>query len=303
MFCCSAHSDVGTEIQGRDRAIVKKLVLYVFAITLGIVGLRAWAYFATKSLAIEAAFLDSIKDCFVSLLNVDFIWLSTKSADAKYPFGYGKIEAFAALIQSIFLLVVGASIIYEDVAQHASHESIVGQTNCWVTVALVFSLFLVVLLAVIQTHYAKKIKSAALRADSAHYKADIAMNAAVILCFLASSKLHWLDSLVGIGIVVYFFVIAIMIGKRSLDCLLDRSLPIETNSKISEIVDNAGVTQFSVVTRHLGRGEFILVKVTHKQNASTANISAQQKRVESDIHKQFPRSYVVVSNIFEERRS
>jgi cation diffusion facilitator family transporter len=289
---------------------VKRVVLYVFAITLGIVGLRSWAFFITKSLAVEAAFLDSIKDCFVSLLNVAFIWLSTKSADAKFPFGYGKIEAFAALLQSVFLLIVGASILYESVAHgigdHSTHNAhgdpgAIVSTNFWATVALTISLFLVIILAIIQTHYAKKIKSEALHADSAHYKADIAMNTAVILCFLASNKLHWIDTLAGGGIVLYFLTIAIMIGKKSIDCLLDRSLPLSINSKISEIVNEVGVTQFSVMTRHLGRGEFILVKVMYDQNTPTQNISVQQKRVEANIHEHFPRSYVVVSNTFEEK--
>jgi divalent metal cation (Fe/Co/Zn/Cd) transporter len=163
----------------------------------------------------------------------------------------------------------------------------------------------VIILAILQTHYAKKIKSEALHADSAHYKADIAMNTAVILCFLASSKLHWIDSLAGGGIVLYFVTIAIMIGKKSLDCLLDRSLPASTNTQISEIVTEAvkdiGAAQFSVVTRHLGRGEFILVKVTYDQDTTTQNISMQQERMEANIHEHFPRSYVVVSNIFKEK--
>ena len=50
--------------------------------------------------------------------------MSVDPADGKHPFGYGKMESFAALIQAFLVLGAGAVIIYSAV-QRLIHPAVI----------------------------------------------------------------------------------------------------------------------------------------------------------------------------------
>ncbi|MDR3285736.1 MAG: cation diffusion facilitator family transporter [Holosporales bacterium] len=289
MFCCSECKEIFEKSQKNNRLLIKEAVFYVFLISLLIVSCRLIAYLYYNSVAVKAVFFDSVKDCFVSLLNIAFIWFSTKAADDRYQFGYGKFESLASLFQAILLIAMSGNIVWGNFSEHSHHNEL---SQIAIT-ALLISLVFLIAMAFIQTYYSKKIKSHALKADSAHYKADIAMNITVIVCFFTSKELPWVDATIGLGIAIYFLIIAFFVGKAALSSLLDKSLPNNIKQKIYEIIANTGITDTFIMTKSIGRNEFILVNILYNRLLSKPISSSKvegaheaQNRSVLDIHEE-----------------
>ena len=294
MFCCSSSHNISVDLLNEQRALIKKTALYVFILTGLVVVSRLIAYTISGSISVEAALYDAIKDTFVSLMNVGFIWFSSKPADKKFQFGYGKLESLASFIQALLLVVVGILIVIESLSFEQNLEHHFDKTSI---IAMFVSLIFVISLAVLQTIFAKKINSTALYADSVHYKADVMMNIAVIVSLFSAGKLHWIDNVVGFVIAIYLIKAALSVGKIAVNCLLDKSLPDSIVNKIKDIIKDSGFDYANITTRSLGRGEYIFIQINQDKNLNADKLIENQKKLTHIIYEHFPTAQVEVSTV------
>jgi ferrous-iron efflux pump FieF len=298
MFCCSSQCHSFEINKNTDISKIKLAVYSTFIITFSLIICRTIAYIITHSIAIEASIFDAVKDWLVSSLNALFILKSIKSANEKFPFGYGKVESLTAFLQSLFLFGTGC-LIAVDLVHFTPHKVNYSLPAC---VVLVLSIVLASTLMFIQSHVSKKTQSLALKADAAHYKTDVAINVVVLIGFLLSTNLSWMDITIGCVIVVYLFITAYTIGLSAVNVLLDRSLDAGIVQQIKDIVTASGEKIFSLKTHSLGRGEFILIELaeskdnTNKQGSNTdLSLKDRLKNIEQLIHNKFEKSFVVVT--------
>ena len=84
------------------------------------------------------------------------------------------------------------------------------------------------MLVLVQRFVIKRTDSLAVKADSAHYRGDILMNAAVILAlFLVANSVLWADAVMAALIALYLFWNAVQLARESLKHLLDQELTAE----------------------------------------------------------------------------
>ena len=69
----------------------------------------------TGSLSIFAQAIDSFLDLFAVIITFLAIRFASRPADEEHPFGHGKAENIAAIIQSGLIFIAGGSIIYSAV--------------------------------------------------------------------------------------------------------------------------------------------------------------------------------------------
>ncbi|HYJ35965.1 MAG TPA: cation transporter, partial [Rhizomicrobium sp.] len=67
------------------------------SVSLFLVGIKAFAYFASHSVAMLASLADSALDLFTSSINLIAIRQALTPADAEHRFGHGKAEPLAGL--------------------------------------------------------------------------------------------------------------------------------------------------------------------------------------------------------------
>ncbi|NIQ93521.1 MAG: cation diffusion facilitator family transporter, partial [Desulfuromonadales bacterium] len=70
----------------------------------------------TGSMAILSSAIDSLLDILMSTVNYMAIRQATQPADEKHPFGHGKFETVATLVQAVVIAGSGVWIIYESIA-------------------------------------------------------------------------------------------------------------------------------------------------------------------------------------------
>lgn len=257
--------------------------------------IKAFAWSETDSSSILASFADSSLDIIVSLINFFAIRFAFSPADKEHPFGHGKAESLAALIQSAFISG-SAFVLLLHAGERLIHPQEIGslQTATWI---MAISLILTILLVLYQRWVYSKTASLAVKADSAHYFGDILATAAVIAAlFGAQFGLIWLDPIVAILIVFTLLKSAYGIAKESLDMLMDHALDPEVAADVERLVasnDNI-LGCHDIKTRQSGNTQFIQVHLDFSADISLINAHGEGEKIVEQLLSIYPRADVLV---------
>ncbi|MRI34154.1 divalent metal cation transporter FieF [Endozoicomonas sp. OPT23] len=204
------------------------------AATLIIVKLVAW--FMTGSLSVLATLLDSVMDIIASVITLVAVRIALAPADAEHRFGHGKAEYLAVLAQSMFICGSAIILFLSAIDQLLAGESHLENEAVGLYVML-FSIVATLALLTIQSYVVKRTGSAAIAADSMHYKVDLLTNITVIGALIgASYGYFYFDA--GFALIISVYMLA-SVGKMAWDAtqqLMDHSLPEEQVKEIEQIV-------------------------------------------------------------------
>ncbi len=194
------------------------------------------AWFMTGSLSVLATLLDSVMDVVASVITLVAVKISLEPADKEHRFGHGKAEYLAVLAQSAFISGSAIILFLSATDQLLGEEGSVDNETVGMTVML-FSIVVTLILLSIQNYVVKKTGSAAIAADSAHYRVDLLTNASVIIALYGASQGYfYLDPGFALLISIYMLV---SVGKMAWDAvqqLMDHSLPEQQVQDIERIV-------------------------------------------------------------------
>src|SRR6185437_12276915 len=87
----------------RAAGLMRRAAIASVGVSMFLVAIKAFAYFASHSVAMLASLADSALDLFTSSLNLLAIRQSLTPADAEHRFGHGKAEPLAGLAQGAFI--------------------------------------------------------------------------------------------------------------------------------------------------------------------------------------------------------
>ena len=192
----------------------------------------------SNSVAVLASAIDSILDMGVSLFNFFAIKKAEEYPNEMFPYGKGKVQAIAGVIEGTIITLSGLFIIYEGVNKIASGKSTqyLGSSLGVMLLSIAITYWLV--------HYLKSVAkdtdNIVIKADALHYQTDLLSNSAVVgaLLIVWLSGWDWVDGLFGLAIGIYIIYSAYEIIKEGVMILLDRSLPSDMVAKIGEILSN-----------------------------------------------------------------
>ena len=265
----------------------------VAASLLIIVKLIAWIM--TGSSSILAALTDSLVDVCASIINLFAIKVAIQPADKEHRFGHGKAESLAGLAQAAFISGSAVFLMFNGLSALINGNTITS-SNIGVAVML-FSVVVTIMLVLFQNYVVKKTNSVAIKADSLHYRTDIAMNATVLLAIiLAGYGWKWADGAFAIAISIYILHGAWEIGKQSVDALMDKTLSKEDEDivlKLASTIDGIhGV--HSLRTRSSGYVKFIQLhlELDDEQTLLAAHDKADQ--LELALLKVFPEADILI---------
>ena len=81
----------------------------------GQVALKVVAAVITGSISILAQAADSFLDLFAVAITLFAVIIADKPADEEHPFGHGKVENIAAVVQAVLIFTAGGLLIYSAV--------------------------------------------------------------------------------------------------------------------------------------------------------------------------------------------
>ncbi len=254
------------------------------------------AYVITDSVSVMTSLLDSTFDAFASAVTMISVIHATTPADHDHRFGHGKIEALAAMGQSLFIFGSAGYLFFES-THRFFHPMQVKQAYIGIGVMLL-SIVLTVILVVFQQYVIKKSASVAISADNLHYKGDLLMNIGVLSSLGLSSFSSWpyYDPLFASIISVALIYGAWKISRESYGILMDQELSDADRAKIEVLVRAHPQVRamHDLRTRDSGQRVFIEFHLEMDGDLPLKKAHDVTEELELALYKEFPKAEVLI---------
>lgn len=264
----------------------------------GLCVVKLATFAASGSTAVLGSALDSGLDTLASLVVLWAVTAAARPADADHPYGHGKAESLASLLQSLLILVSGLGLAYHAISRFLAGDAELQQSTLGIVVMLISSAVTIWLVRRLR-HVARATGSPALQADSAHYATDLATNLAAALGLVIHllTGAVWPDLLIGLGIALAILNTAREVFTGATDVLMDKGLePAEELAILRTVLGFAPrVAGFhDLRTRRSGTETFIELHLDIPRNASFVEAHDLAEEVAAAVRRAIPRSEVTV---------
>lgn len=274
-----------------------RVALHVSLAALALALAKAGVGLAAGSIAIMSSALDSAGDMLASLANFIFLTIAAKPADENHPFGHGKAEHLATLLQGAILLAGAITLGYGAIDRVRNPRPI--EANAIGIITMIGSIVATIAL----TRYLKKnavaSESTALAGDALHYTSDIAANlatiAALILVRITNNPLF--DSILGVSVACWIAWNSLYLIWNAGNDLMDVALPAEEIAEVVHAIERADPAVRSyrgLRTRRAAGVRFIEFELCIDRNASFEKAHDATEAAKAAIHARFPNTVVTV---------
>ena len=189
-----------------------------------LIALKAFALGASGSVAMLASLTDSALDLVASLVTFFAVRWAAAPPDAEHRYGRGKGEAMASLVQAGLIFASAVFIGWEAVQRIFDPRPV--SSGSWAVMVVLVSIALTGWLVWMQGRALRRSGSMAVKADRAHYTADLGANAVVLVGVASGAFLSapGLDAAAGLIVAVWLFWGALGLLRDAADHLLDRTV-------------------------------------------------------------------------------
>ncbi len=293
-----------TKAGSQAESTKRRASLISVAVVLGLIVLKVAVGLATGSLGILAQVADSVLDLVAAIVALLAVRAAAQPPDARHPYGHGKVENLAGLVESLLLLLTSAWIIYEAI-QRLLAPPVAIQSGLWGVAVMVLSIVASLLLSTYLMGVAQRYRSQSLEGNALNFRADVLSSSVVLL----GLGLAWLGTRLGpewawlmkadalAAIVVAFFVLRVSLGLgwRAISELLDAAPSGLSDQIASEAKAMPGVRDVSTVrVRPAGSATFVDLTIKVERSASLEEAHQVATAVEERIGALIDEGDVVV---------
>ena len=266
-------------------------------VVIGLTVLKVAVAVITGSISIFAQAADSFFDLFAVAITFFAVGIAAKPADKEHPFGHGKVEDIAAIVQAVLILTVGGLIIYS-----AIRRIITGVTVELTEIGIGVMLVSIIASIFLSRHLLKVSQatgSIALEANARNIAADV-YSAAGVLVGLAAVRftgLSILDPIVALVVALVILKAAYDILRKSFGGLIDVRLPQAEEDEIrSCIMEHGGelVGFHKLRTRRAGNQRFIEFHLVMPKNVSVEEAHRVCDHLEQEIENRLQHTSVTI---------
>ena len=192
---------------------------------------------AVHSVSVMSDAFNNLSDAASSIISFIGVRMAGQPADAKHPFGHGRIEYIAALIVSFLVIEVGWTLFKSsfDKVLHPNELSFRLLSVAILTASVSVKLWM----AYFNRKLGKRIDSSVMRATAADSLGDVLTTTATILTLAVYGI--WgvnIDGLVGVAVSVIIMVAGVQIARDTLSPLLGEPIRPEVYQQITQFVES-----------------------------------------------------------------
>jgi len=263
----------------------------------GLIVLKLVVAVITGSISISAQAADSFLDLFALSITFFAVREANKPADEEHPFGHGKVEGIAAIVQAMLIFTAGGLIIYSAV-----RRIIVG-TTIELAEAGIGVMLVSIVVSIFLSRYLLRVSQAtgsiALEASARNLAADVYSAAGVLVGLVAIrfSGLNILDPIIALGVAFFILKTAYDVIKKSFVELIDVRLPrAEEDAIKSCLTEHSGqIAGFhNLRTRKGGSQRYIDLHLVMPKTTSVEEAHQMCDHLEDDIKNRLHDSSVTI---------
>lgn len=275
----------------------RRTALNVAVAALLLAAAKAVAGVLSGSIAVLSSALDSAGDALASFANFIFLNIASKPPDDDHPFGHGKAEHLAALLQGVILLA-GSVLLGLRAVDRIRHPAPI-ESGLAAVATMVASIVATIAITAYLKKNAVRSESAALAGDALHYTSDIAANLATIvaLVIVRITGNPQFDSVLGVLVAAWVAWNALTLLWGAGNDLMDVALPDEEVASIVEAIERTDPTvngYRELRTRRAAGVRFIDFELCIDRTVSFEHAHEVTERVKEAIRARYPNTVVTV---------
>ena len=250
----------------------------------------------SNSAAMIADAVHSLSDFITDVVVIVFVKISSKPQDKSHDYGHGKFETLATLIIGIALLFIGMMILYNGVS--ATYRCIwlgeelhrPGMIGFW---AAIFSIILKEAVYQYTVFKGRNLNSQAVIANAWHHRSDafssigtaVGIGGAIFL----GDKWVVLDPIAAIVVSVFIINVSLKIIIKSINELLEKSLPDEIENEIIKVAESFDMVKdvHDLRTRRIGNNIAIEMHLLMDGNLSLQCTHNTTELIEAELRKKY----------------
>ncbi|MCQ2319496.1 MAG: cation diffusion facilitator family transporter [Bacteroidales bacterium] len=253
--------------KAREKEIYKVTIIGGFANAILVI-FKFVAGILANSAAMLADAVHSLSDFITDVIVLVFVKISNRPKDKSHDYGHGKFETLATLIIGVALLFVGVMIfyngaikIYECLWLGVRLES-PGMLALWAAIA---SILIKEIVYQYTVRKGRRLNSQAVVANAWHHRSDALSSVGTALgiggAIFLGDEWRILDPMAAVVVSVFILSVATKLFVRSLNELLEKSLPDDVENEIVAIVESFEMVKNVHDIRTRGIGNNIAVEM------------------------------------------
>jgi cation diffusion facilitator family transporter len=230
------------------------------AVGIAVLALKAFAAYATGSIALFSDALESVVNVVTAIVALAAVRLAARPADAALPYGYHKAEYFSAVVIGIFIAVAALVIFARAYEGFIAPAAFVADPT-GLTVSVVASAINAIWAGTL-LRFGKREKSPALVADGRHLMTDVISTLGVLVGVVLAAASGWvqLDAILAALVAVTILWSGWQLIRQSVIGLMDVAVEPRTLNLIRELISSnaeGAIEAHDIRTRQAGRMIFI----------------------------------------------
>ena len=275
----------------------RSVALKVALAALLLAAAKAAVGLASGSIAVLSSALDSAGDAIASFANFVLLTVAMKPPDAGHPFGHGKAEHLAALLQGVILL--GSATVLGIRAADRIRNPRPIESTVPAIVMMLFSIAATLAITAYLKRNAVREESTALAGDAVHYTSDIVANGATIvaLVLVRLTGHARIDSIFGVTVAAWIAWSSLYLIWNAANDLMDAALPDEEIAAVVEAIERSDpevVSYGELRTRRAAGVRFIEFELRIDRRVSFERAHELTELVKLTIRTKFPRTVVTI---------
>ena len=274
-----------------QQAIIKKLsrvgilgnvLLSAFKLCAGIFG---------KSGAMVSDAVHSLSDVFATLIATVGVRLSQRQEDTEHPYGHERLESMASLILGVILAGTGLGIGYSGIRKIFFERAALETPTLLPLIAAAVSILVKEGMYRYTMYYARKMDSAAFKADAWHHRSDALSSVGSFIGIgMAKLGVPVMDPVASIVICALILKVAFDISRDALNEMLDTSCDDAFEQRLRAfIAEQDGVERIDLLrTRQFGNKSYVDLEIAVEPDISLRNAHGIAERVHSAVEREFP---------------
>jgi cation diffusion facilitator family transporter len=269
----------------------------LMGVVIGLISAKAVVSWLTGSISILAQAADSLLDLVAAIVTFIAVRLASKPADTEHPYGHGKWEDVAGVIQSVLLFTAGALVIYSAIQRLQAGE-VIALTEAGIAmmaVSIVVSIFLSRHLM----RVARATDSVALEANAHNIAGDV-YSAIAVLAGLVAIRFTGngrIDAIIALGVAGYIIQLGARSIRLSASGLLDSRLSADHEAVINACLEShsAQIAGFHKLrTRRSGSQHHIDLHLVLDKDLSLGEAHDICDQIEREIEDRLTESSVTI---------
>lgn len=277
---------------------IKKVSIWGMIGNVFLLIIKAIVGFITGSQAMLADAFNSASDIFSSIMTFIGNKIASKPRDDDHNLGHGKAEYIYSMFISIAMGLMSIKVIISAIKTILLGEKF--SFSIWLVVVCIITIIVKFILYIYANGVYKKHKSLLLEANAKDHRNDcIITSLNLVACLLSLEGIYFVDSVVGIGISIWIFIVALKIFLESYDVLMDKAMDTITRDKVYDIIfkhkEIREVNHFNATP--VGYKYQISFTIFVDGNLSTFDSHSIANGLEKEIDKNIPEVYLTVIHV------